>query len=590
MGIEAKTLKRSVLHRGVARPSGGRLDRLASLAFDRRARVAGFVVLSAALTLVAFVRGWQAVGGLRWPFDPDLFRIVANAVTFKDGGVLSDAHYAGVPAWYSPFTSALLGVGSLVTSVPVHRLGAQGGAVLNLLTPLALCFVMARWFSRRVALLALVAYLFVIGDNYPSFAVASYSPWLYVNIYATGLFILALAAVPAAVNGGATKDALVLGAAAGIVVLTHPAAAVLLGAVVAALFVTGCWRASRARLRGLARSAGIAVATALAVSVPYWLPIMIRYQGRVENELAGSFEWPELRRGRVWSFLGEFVWRWPVLVIAVGLVVCLVSRRFRTPRPPDREVTSTAGAAPGRRGPIRIGGSSILAAWTVISFVGLVLEVYRDNGPVQFVPVPATPSYHFLLSLSAALCVWFGIAVNAIVRAVLGRFDRRWGAAAVAVVVIGLAIGTVPDWRDRGDLTFGRQASRDTERFFDNFAVVDWIRSNTKTDDRFVNLGEGLWNGVLLPGLAGRKSVDINIPEFSNPFVSYGERQDDAQRMVGALRTCRPTVFARLARKYGHVRYVITQPSSTLVSTCPDSVPIVYSDNAVSIQRIVIRR
>ena len=156
---------------------------------DARVRTAGFAAISAALIAVASVRGWHVVSGLEWPFDSDHFRNIANAVTFRDGGVLSDAHYAGVTAWYSPLTSALLAVGSIVTFVPIHRLGAQGGVVLNLVTPVALTAVTARWFGRRVTLGTLVAYLFVIGNNYPPWAVASYSPWLFVNVYATGLFV-----------------------------------------------------------------------------------------------------------------------------------------------------------------------------------------------------------------------------------------------------------------------------------------------------------------------------------------------------------------------------------------------------------------
>ena len=148
---------------------------------DNRVRTAGFVVVSGALILVASIRGWHVVSGLQWPFDSDHYRNIANAVTFRDGGLLSDAHYAGVTAWYSPLTSALLAVGSIITFVPIHRVGTQGGVVLNLLPPIALVGVTARWFGRRVAIAALVTYLFVIGNNYPPWAVASYSPWLAIR-------------------------------------------------------------------------------------------------------------------------------------------------------------------------------------------------------------------------------------------------------------------------------------------------------------------------------------------------------------------------------------------------------------------------
>ena len=124
---------------------------------------------------------------------------------------------------------------------------------------------------------------------------------------------------------------------------------------------------------------------------------------------------------------------------------------------------------------------------------------------------------------------------------------------------------------------------------FDDFAVVDWIRDHTDGKDVFLNVGPGTWNGVLLPGLAGRKSVNLNISEFSNPFVNYGNREQDQKEMVAALPRCDLDRFRELAREHGRVRYVITQPASTLVSTCSDAVPIVYSDDAVSIQQIEAR-
>jgi hypothetical protein len=588
MGSKVQTRERSVLRPNQVASSLTRARGTASSSFDSRARTVGFLAISGVLIVIAFVRGWQAVEGLQWPFDADLFRDIANAVTFKDGGVLSDAHYSGVPAWYSPFTSMLLWLGSLLTSRPIHRLGTQGGAVFNLVTPIALCLVTARWFGRRVAVLALVAYLFVIGGNYPSWEIASYSPWLYVNIYATGVFILALATVPAAVNRASTRDALLLGFAAGVVVLTHPATAVLLASVAAAQFLAAGWRASRPVLRRLALSAAISVTTALIVSAPFWLPIMVRYQWSVKNDAAGGYVSPELDHHHVWGFLREFAWRWPILVIAVGVPIWLVRKQSQNLRAKQHQPTRALTESPERRGPITVGGTTVLTAWTTFSFLCLLMEVYRDSTVLQMVPIPKAPSYHYLLSLTVALCIWFGIAINAIVRTVLYRRDSRWGAAAVTILVVGLSAWSVPSWKDRSDFVQGRDTSQAIQAYFDDFAVVDWIRQNTRPDEKFLNLGQGLVQGVMLPGLAGRKSVSVNFREFSNPFVDYDERQKVAQQMADALRACQLTQFERLAREHGHVRYVVTNAGSKVESACPDSVPTVYSDPAVSVQKIVV--
>ena len=245
---------------------------------------------------------------------------------------------------------------------------------------------------------------------------------------------------------------------------------------------------------------------------------------------------------------------------------------------------------------MRVSGASILMTWTIVSFLAFLMETYRESTLVRLVPIPAAPSYHYLLFFSVALCIWFGLSLNAIVRTLLGHFDRRWGALAVALVVAGISVWTVPTWRERSDLVDGRVDSKLLQEKSDGFAVVSWMRAHTKPDDTFLTVGVGLASGTLLqgfvlfPGLAGRKSVAVNIPEFSNPFVSYRERRRDAEQMLGALQMCQLTRFEGIARHYGRVRYIIAQAGTSLVNACPAAVPTVYSDRMVSIQQIVVSK
>jgi hypothetical protein len=107
-----------------------------------------------------------------------------------------------------------------------------------------------------------------MGSNYPTWAIASYSPWMYVPYYAGGIFIVALATVPTAINRAATRDALLLGVTSGAVVLVHPALSLLLIGVVAVQFLLACRHATRQVLARLARSAGIALGTRLRTGPP----------------------------------------------------------------------------------------------------------------------------------------------------------------------------------------------------------------------------------------------------------------------------------------------------------------------------------
>jgi hypothetical protein len=557
------------------------------------------VIAAALLIGIAFVGGLGVVAGLRWPHDRDYFRNIASAIAFRDGHLLSDPHFAGVPASYSPLTSALLAFVSLVTSVPISRLGTQGGAYLNLLTPSALVWVTARWFGRRAALATLVAFLFAMGIGYPSWTVVSYLPYLFVPFYALGLFLLALACLPAAVNRRSDRDGLLLGLTTGLLALAHPGAIMILVGIVAVHFARAALRASRASRRRLTRTACIALSTAALVSAPFWLPIAVHSQGRVANKGATIYIWEPLRSGNIWRFFMEFSWRWPMAVIAVGLPLWIAWQR-RQPRTdqPIQPQRRTAGDHVGGTGD----AVSIVTTWTVLMLVGLVLASYRP----RWFPLP---SYHFLFYLSAVLCIWFGISLDAIARTVFGRWHRRWGALAVLVSVAGIALWSVPPWRSEEQ--GARTRSLFLQAYFEDFAAVDWMRENTKSSDVFLNAPTAVpeWDVIaFLPALAGRHSVNIDSAEFTNPFVDFNEREVDASLMLQALQSCDFERFEQRATEYGRVRYVlipapsflrggIEKPPSVLASlglsprtlvgpSCRDAVPSVYRDKRVIIHRI----
>jgi hypothetical protein len=582
-----------------------------------RARRIGFIVASTLLILVAFVASWGIVAGLRWPYDPDLFRNIANGVAFRDGHLLSDPHYSGVPNWYSPLTGALLGIGSLVTSLPVNRLGTQGGTVINLVTPVALCWAATRWFGRRVALGTLVAFLFVMGADYWSGLIASYSPWLFVPIYSLGLFVLALVAVPAAVKRGSIADALRLGVLVGVVALAHLAAVMILAAVVAPQFLRAGLRASRSTRIRLARVAGVTAAAASVVSAPFWLPIVGRYHGHVANKAPSNLVWPPLASGReptppgppyggsdatnIWAFLREFSWRWPILIIAVWLSLCLARTLWRKTNHAPAFLPAFPGShtPSSRQGSVRRDAIWILTTWTIVSFVGLMMASYRV---VSF----PFPSYHWMSYLSVALCLWFGMALAGLVDSCFafgervagwqpGRPNKNWRSVAVVVVVAGIAALAFPHWYEKNDLADARKVAQGFQRGFDGFAPVHWIRAHTDPEDVFL-ISEPSAAGFVqivqyFPGLAGRHAVSLETPEFSNPFVDWSERHDDAQRMLRALAGCRLTQYKKLAARYGRVRYALVdlpRPnlSDELSPMCPHASPSVYRNGGVSIHRI----
>ena len=161
-----------------------------------------------------------------------------------------------------------------------------------------------------------------------------------------------------------------------------------LAPVVAVQFVRAALQGSHMTRRRLLGVAGISISSALIVSAPFWLPVVVRYHGHVANRAPGDFVWPPLASGReattpgspyggtnatnILQFLKEFFWRWPMLVIAVGLSLWIAGRIGRKRKVTPSSPTATLGA------PRSIGCDAvwIVTTWTIWSFVGLLIFIY----------------------------------------------------------------------------------------------------------------------------------------------------------------------------------------------------------------------
>src|SRR5207237_3786196 len=104
----------------------------------------------------------------------------------------------------------------------------QAGAYLNLLAPLAFYILVTYFFDRSIALAAATAFLFVpIGDA-PSWAAATYSPWIFSQNLAQGFFYLALVTHGKAIDSKQCRWHVIVGVLLGITFLGHTAPAVIL--------------------------------------------------------------------------------------------------------------------------------------------------------------------------------------------------------------------------------------------------------------------------------------------------------------------------------------------------------------------------
>ena len=237
-------------------------------------------VLALALILAALAVALTKTSGLTAPPDQwDHFRDIAQAQTVRDGAPLSDQYYRDEWVWYNPLLPWALALGSAITGTSVEVFHVRSGPWLNLLGPLAFYLLGVRWIGRTAAFIALAVYLFfAIGDG-PGWAYATYSPWLYSNNFAEGIFFTAALALQAASDRPTLTRAGAAGALVGLTFLAHTAPALILAIMACAAF---------ARRWPMLLTTG---AAAFVVASPFLYSIGLQYHFHVVNTAPLSWVW-----------------------------------------------------------------------------------------------------------------------------------------------------------------------------------------------------------------------------------------------------------------------------------------------------------
>jgi hypothetical protein len=429
-------------------------------------------------------------------------------------------------------------------------------------------FVAHRWFGRKVAGLSLVCMVFLLCGNWPSWAVTTFSPWLFTANFAQGIFLFAVAVVPSTFERPSRGRVVRLGVLLGIVALTHTAPTVLL----AVLIATAALWSHRRKLMGTweaVRSVAAVAVVAIAVSSPFWMPIVLRYRLKVRNPGPSGWTWDQITPHAVAGFVGHFVGRWPFVLLALGLPMWI---KHRTARLSELKVV-------------------VLVAWTAWSAFGFVASTYRatHRPGAAFVP-NLVPSYHWLLYLSLALCVWFGLAVAAVADWAALRVHRANSSGAVAAMAALIAVAvSVPAWRTRQDLRGDGRAAREMVQSFEDFRASTWIAENTTSKDTIVYAGSDP-AGLIVVGLSGRRSLVVN-ELFSNPFVDW-ERRDAARvAIVDAVERCDLAALSAAREPFGSVPLLVRtrdSASEPAPAYCPAVATVALETQAVTVFRLQV--
>ena len=433
--------------------------------------------------------------GLTAPPDQwDHFRDIAQAQTVRDGAPLSDQYYRDEWVWYNPLLPWALALGSAITGTSVEVFHVRSGPWLNLLGPLAFYLLGVRWIGRTAAFIALAVYLFFATGDGPGWAYATYSPWLYSNNFAAGIFFTAALALQAASDRPTLTRAGAAGALVGLTFLAHTAPALILAIMACAAF---------ARRWPILLTTG---AAAFVVASPFLYSIGLQYHFRVVHTEPLSWVWNALTLDTLPQFLKDNAVL--IALAAFGAVITTVPFLL-----------------------VWVAGATALLLYAISPLTPLI------------------PAFHFWKWATAAMAFLAGTTLAWLCSA---RPVRPWVAVRESqppspranLIAISLTVAAVvwhwPVYLDRGDL------SGQTQRNRSHVEAAEFLRETTSAND--VVLGNaGAVRTIIGP--AGRKTVTPH-PYLANPYVLYSPRARARRGMLAAIEAGDVRTYNDLARQY----------------------------------------
>ena len=463
-------------------------------------------VLALALILAALAVALTKTSGLTAPHDLDHFRDIALAQTVRDGAPLSDQYYRDEWIWYNPLLPWTLALGSAVTGSAVEVFHVRAGPWLNLLGPLAFYLLGVRWIGRTAAFIALAVYLFFAIGEGRGWAYATYSPWLYSNNFAEGIFFTAALALQAAADRPTPTRAVCAGSIMGLTFLAHTAPALILVVMACAVFARR-WR--------MLLTTG---AAAFVVASPFLYSIGLQYHFRVVHTEPLSWVWNALTLDTLPQFLKDNA-------ILIGL--------------------AAFGAV--------ITTSRLLLVWLAAAAALLLYAVSST--------VPGIPAFHFWKWATAAMALLAGTTLAWLCSATP---TRPWAAVrqsppprGVNFIVIFLTVAAVvlhwPSYMSRRDFSHER---RDWSR--DHVDAVRFLREVTGPTDVVLGNADAV---QAIIGPAGRKTVAPGA-FFANPYVSFSPRARARNGMLEAIESGDVQSYNDLARQYNVTATVSRGPEA----------------------------
>jgi hypothetical protein len=497
---------------------------------DKNKYILAFVLM----LIAAFLQCYKTIHDLHWAYEPDFDRDISYIRGALDGNYGKDPNMAGQYMWYNPmmflFETAIV----KITGLPINIVVARAGAFINLLSPVAFFIMVLKIFDNKIALASVLSFIFLISGNLPCWGAATYSPWLISDTFSQFLFYTSILFCYKAFSTQKMFWFMILGAAVGLTFLGHSAPAILVILIMISLQVQNVITAMREKQYSSVKTYVLQGFASFIPFVIFAFPFLYYVYGKYHfhfiNHAILECAPGIFARKETLSLLKLNV-TFSLIIAIIGLI--WFYRNF-------------TGAV------IR----KIVFSWL---FITVIMYVYESAVPTIYrlyhIQLPDTiPAFHYFFYLKALQSILFGFGFIFLAGWLYGRVESlgkdKFKALSlnnfVILSVLLYALVYFPIYSNRYDFSVLRQQAIDKANEKDKIAVYDFISKNVPLDNVLL-CPHGLSLFPVMP--TGIKMVSIET-YFSNPYVSYDQREKDRVDMLSYLTTSAPAAAAPLFHQY----------------------------------------
>ncbi len=486
------------------------------------------------MILVAFVQCYRTIHDLHWGSEPDFDRDIAYIRTTLNGHFGLDANYAGQYMWYNPllFLSEWLIV--KLTGLPINIVVVRSGAFLNVLGPITFFIMVLKLFDFKTALAALLSFLFLALGSLPCWGGGTYSPWMISDTFVQFLFYINIIFCYKAFSTQQMSWFVLLGASIGITFLGHSAPTII---IILILIVLQAQKVISALRQKEYKAIGTYLLQGVVTAVPFlicaspflyfvWGKYDFHFVNRAILECApGIFE----RKDSVALVKANITFS--LLIAIIGAVWFF--RKY------DNKL-------------IR----KIIFSWLFITAFMYVYEsVVPTANKLYGIHLPDTiPAFHYFFYLKTLQSIFFAFGfiflfqwAAELIPAISKRKNNPGFMSNLFIVtILFYMIAYFPFYSKRFDFSDLRQACIDKGNEKDKIEVYHFIEKNVPLENVLL-CEHGLSLFPVMPTAIKMVSVETY---FSNPYISYDQRESDRNKMLSYLTGDAPADAAKLFSQY----------------------------------------